>query len=156
MNKYFKLISAVIICEGIGIMGSIFTIPSINSWYVTLNKPFFNPPNFIFGPVWTTLYFLMGVSIFLILEKKIKNKEKNNLIYLFSLQLFLNFLWTIIFFGMHLALVAFMDIVFLWVVILILIIKSYKFSKSAAFLLVPYILWVSFASLLNLFVALLN
>jgi translocator protein len=155
VNKYLKLLSLIIICEGVGILGSIFTIPSIQTWYATLNKPVFSPPNFVFGPVWTTLYCLMGISIYLILTKKLK-KEKSQLIALFSAQLFLNFLWSVIFFGLHLPGLAFAEIAMLWVSILLLIIKFWKFSKTASILLMPYLLWVSFASILNLFVAILN
>jgi tryptophan-rich sensory protein len=139
----------------VGILGSVFTIPSITSWYQTLNKPFFNPPNFIFGPVWTTLYALMGVSIYLILEKKLK-KQKRILLFLFSLQLVLNFWWSILFFGLRLPLAALIEIAVLWLSILVLIIKFYKFSKPASILLIPYIVWVSFASLLNASIVILN
>ena len=156
MNKYIKLLLFILVCEGIGILGSVFTISEISTWYAFLNKPFFSPPNWVFGPVWTTLYALMGVSIFLVLETKLKKKERNSFIILFSLQLFLNFLWSILFFGMHLPLIAFIDIVALWTVIFILSIKFFEFSKSASYLLVPYILWVSLASLLNFSVVLLN
>ena len=155
MNKLLKLLLSVVICEGVGILGSVFTIPSITSWYSHLNKPLFNPPNWIFGPVWTTLYLLMGISFFLILEKKLK-KQKNFLIILFSAQLFLNFLWSVIFFGMHLPGPAFINIVLLWISIVLLIINFWKFSRLASLLLMPYLLWVSFASLLNLAVVLLN
>ena len=125
MNKYIKLLLFILVCEGIGILGSVFTISEISTWYAFLNKPFFSPPNWVFGPVWTTLYALMGVSIFLVLETKLKKKERNSFIILFSLQLFLNFLWSILFFGMHLPLIAFIDIVVLWTVIFILIIKFF-------------------------------
>lgn len=156
MNKLLKLFLAVFVCEGVGILGSIFTIPAITTWYQTLNKPIFSPPNFIFGPVWTILYALMGISIFLILEQKIKLKEKHNLIYLFSLQLLLNFLWSVIFFYFNLPLLAFLDILFLWGSILLLIVKFWKFSRLASILLIPYLLWVSFASLLNASIVILN
>ncbi len=156
MNKLIKLLFAVIVCEGIGILGSLFTISQILTWYQGLNKPFFSPPNWVFGPVWTMLYGLMGISIFLIFEAKIKKRERNNLLLLFSLQLLLNFLWSVIFFGMHLSAVAFIEIIFLWTTILILIIKFYKYSKLSSYLLIPYLFWVSFASLLNISVALLN
>lgn len=155
MNRLLKLFFAVLICEGIGILGSFFTISEITTWYATLNKPFFNPPNWIFGPVWTSLYALMGVSIFLMLEQKLKNEE-NKIIFLFSLQLFLNFLWSVIFFGFHLPLLALIEILLLWGSILYLIIKFYKYSKPASFLLVPYLLWVSFATLLNASIVILN
>jgi translocator protein len=146
----------ILTCEIIGILGSVFTVPQISSWYLHLNKPFFSPPNFVFGPVWTTLYALMGISIFLVLAGKVKNKEKNTLILMFSFQLLLNFLWSVIFFGMHLLFPAFIEIICLWGIILFIIIRFYKYSKLASYLLIPYLLWVSLASLLNLFVAILN
>jgi tryptophan-rich sensory protein len=155
VNKLLKLILSIILCEGVGILGSIFTIPSITSWYLHLNKPTFNPPNWIFGPVWTVLYLLIGISLYLILEKKLK-KEKSTILLVFSLQLFLNFLWSIIFFGMHLPLAAFVGIAFLWGSIIWLIINFWKFSKAASLILVPYLCWVSFAAILNLTVAILN
>ena len=156
MHRLLKLFFAVLICEGVGILGSIFTISAITTWYQTLNKPLFSPPNFVFGPVWTILYALMGISIFLVLEKKIKVKERNNLIYLFSLQLLLNFLWSVIFFYFHLPFVAFLEILFLWGSILLLIIKFWRYSKPASVLLIPYLLWVSFATILNASIVILN
>jgi len=155
-QRTIKIFLSVLVCEFIGILGSIFTISQIPAWYAFLHKPFFSPPNFVFGPVWTTLYALMGISVYLIFEAKIKRQEKNYLLMIFSLQLFLNFLWSVIFFGMHLLIPAFIEIIFLWGIILLLIIKFHKFSKPASYLLVPYLLWVSFASFLNLFVAILN
>lgn len=155
MTRISKLLLVVAICEGVGILGSIFTISQIPTWYATLNKPQFSPPNFVFGPVWTTLYFLMGLSLYLVLGKKLK-KEKNKIIFLFSLQLFFNFLWSFIFFGLHNPALAFVDIAMLWVSIIFLIIEFWKFSKPASLLLAPYLLWVSFASLLNLFIIVLN
>ena len=155
MNKAIKLLISVLICEGVGFLGTIFTIPSIATWYSHLNKPAFNPPNWIFGPVWTILYCLMGVSVFLVLQKKLK-KQLNFLVLLFTVQLFLNFLWSIIFFGMHLPLAALLEIALLWISIALLIIDFWKFSKPGAILLIPYLCWVSFASVLNLFVVLLN
>jgi tryptophan-rich sensory protein len=155
MNKAIKLLISVLICEGVGFLGTIFTIPSIATWYAYLNKPSFNPPNWIFGPVWTILYCLMGVSVFLVLQKKLK-KQLNFLVLLFTVQLFLNFLWSIIFFGMHLPLAALLEIALLWISITLLIVDFWKFSKPGAILLIPYLCWVSFASVLNLFVVLLN
>jgi tryptophan-rich sensory protein len=155
MNKIIKLLFLIIICEGVGLLGTIFTLPSITTWYMALNKAPFNPPSWIFGPAWTTLYFLMGLSLFLLLQKKLK-KQKNFLVILFAVQLFLNFLWSVIFFGMHLPLIAFVEIIFLWISIALLIVDFWKYSKPAAVLLIPYLCWVSFASVLNLFVALLN
>ncbi len=153
MNKFYKLITSVFICEVVGISGSIFTFNSISSWYMFLNKPFFNPPNWIFGPVWTILYLLMGVSLYYILVKGGKNRIP--LLY-FSAQLILNFLWTLIFFGLHSPKIALFEIILLWISILFTMFNFYKVSKPAGIILTPYILWVSFAFLLNLFIVVLN
>lgn len=150
MNKYFKLLLLVIACESIGFFGAIFTIPSIPTWYASLNKPFFSPPNFVFGPVWTILYLLMGVSLFLVWENK--KTDKN----IFYLQLVLNFLWSMVFFGMHSPILGLVVIVLLWWAIFKTIKQFSKINKTAGYLLYPYLAWVSFASLLNLSVFLLN
>jgi benzodiazapine receptor len=155
VNKLFKLSVLIVFCEAVGLLGAVFTIPAITTWYSHLNKPIFNLPNWIFGPVWTALYLLMGVSLFLVLEKKLK-KQKTFLIVLFTVQLALNFLWSVIFFGWHLPMAALVEIVLLWVSIALLIIDFWKFSKTAALVLIPYLCWVSFASILNLFIVLLN
>lgn len=156
LSKAIKALGWVILCEFVGVLGSFFTFSQIPTWYLHLNKPFFSPPNYLFGPAWTTLYALMGISIFLVLEGKLKAGQKQYLPAIFSLQLFLNFLWSVIFFGMHQPLVAFIEILFLWASILLLVIRFYKFSKPASYLLIPYLLWVSFAAILNLSVAILN
>ncbi len=155
MNKIIKLILLVLVCEGIGILGSIFTVSAIPTWYAGLNKPFFSPPNFVFGPVWTTLYFLMALALFLVLEQKLK-KDRQKIIFLFSLQLFLNFIWSFIFFGAQNPALAFVNIIALWASIAILIYKFWQHSKVASLLLTPYLAWVSFASVLNLFIIILN
>lgn len=155
MNKLWKLALLVFICEGVGILGSYFTISQIPTWYAILQKPLFSPPNYIFAPVWTTLYFLMGLSLFLVLEKKLK-KDRNKIIMLFSLSLLLNFIWSFVFFGLHSPVLAFVDIAMLWGSIIFLIYEFWKHSKTASLLLIPYLLWVSFASVLNLFIIALN
>lgn len=155
MNKIWKLALLVLICEGVGILGSYFTIFQIPTWYATLQKPSFSPPSYIFAPVWTILYFLMGLSLFLVLEKKLK-KDKNKIIMLFSLQLLFNFIWSFVFFGLHSPILAFIDIGMLFGSIIFLIYKFWRHSKTASLLLVPYLLWVSFASILNLFIIALN
>lgn len=154
MNKWLKLILAVLLCLLAGFVGSFFTITSIDSWYSTINKPVFNPPNFIFGPVWTVLYILMGVSLYLIWINK--NKNKKPAYTFFFIQLALNTLWSILFFGLQTQLIAFIEIIILWIAILFTILKFYKISKPASYLLIPYILWVSFAAVLNLSIYLLN
>ncbi len=144
-----KLILSVGVCLGAGILGSIFTISSIPTWYATLNKPFFSPPNWIFGPVWTILYILMGVSLYLVW---IKNKVPA----VFWIQLILNALWSILFFGLKNPSLALVDIAALWVAIFLTIKSFYKINKPAGNLLIPYLLWVTFASILNLAIVVLN
>ena len=149
MKNALKLTSSILICLFAGGLGTIFTISSIPTWYAHLNKPFFSPPNYLFGPVWTTLYILMGISLYLIWKKKKPLK-------LFWIQLILNAIWTPIFFGAHAILLAFVIIVVMWVYILKTILSFAKINKVASYLLYPYLAWVSFASILNFSVWLLN
>lgn len=146
MKKFFRLIGAVILCELAGITGSLFTIKNIPTWYAALNKPAFNPPNWLFGPVWTALYIMMGISLFLIWESGKENKRAQVLFYI---QLILNTAWTFIFFGLHSPFWGFVEIIALWIMIIVCIIEFGKISRAAAYLLVPYLLWVSFASILT-------
>lgn len=147
-----KIILAIIICQFAGIVGSIFTAPSVATWYTTLSKPFFSPPNWVFGPVWITLYILMGISLYLIWQKK-KNMLAVNTFYL---QLILNAIWSFIFFGMRNPALALFEIVILLFVLFATIVRFYSFDKNAAYLLYPYFAWVLFASLLNFNLMLLN
>lgn len=156
MRNLFKLLIAVIGCELVGIIATPFTLSAIPTWYSTLNKPPFSPPNWIFGPVWTSLYFLMGASAFLIWKKGLKKKHVKEALYYFIAQLVFNFMWSILFFGLKSPIFGLLDILVLWVLILITMIKFYKLSKPAAYLLIPYLLWVSFATLLNLSIVFLN
>ncbi len=151
MKSTSRLIYSVLICLLAGVIGSIFTTSSIPTWYAALNKPFFNPPNWIFMPVWTTLYVLMGISLYLIWIKKNKTAIK-----LFAAQLIFNVSWSVVFFGIREVFIAFVIIIILWVLILMTMIKSYKTLKAAMWLLLPYLLWVSFAAILNLAIVLLN
>lgn len=153
MNKTLKIVLAIVLCELAGFIGSIFTTPSIPTWYASLIKPSFSPPNWIFGPVWTTLFALMGVSLYFLWEKR--EKAKTALV-LFSIQLVLNVLWSILFFGLKNPTLALIEIAILWIFILITALKSLKISKLASGLFIPYLLWVSFASFLNLQIVLLN
>lgn len=156
MKNPLKLIISVVLCELIGIAATPFTFSSIPTWYATLNKPSFSPPNWIFGPVWTTLYFLMGVSLYLVWSKGLGARGVRNSLYFFAAQLFFNFLWSILFFGLHSPILALVDIVLLWIFIVLTIKKFTRIDQLAAFLLIPYLLWVSFATLLNLSIAILN
>ena len=151
-----SLALAVVICLGIGLSGTFFTAPNIPTWYATLQKPAFNPPNWLFGPVWTLLYLSMGVAAFLVWKEGLAKKEVEFALGLFAIQLLLNALWTPLFFSLHWVLIAFIEIIVLWLFILLTIIKFYRLSKAAGLLLVPYLLWVSFASFLNFSIWLLN
>ena len=162
LSNIFKLIIAIAISEGVGIIGSVFTIPSIHIWYAYLVKPALNPPAGVFGPVWTILYAFMGVSAWVIWMKldsdpKVGMTKKIKIaLGIFLGQLVLNTLWSIIFFGLHSPGGALIEIVFLWLAILATIVAFYKASPPAAWLLVPYILWVSFASYLNYSIWMMN
>ena len=154
MSKIIKLILCIALCQAAGIVGSIFTFESVTTWYLTLSKPFFNPPNWIFGPVWTTLYTLMGISLFMFWISKGKNKKRGYKI--FFAQLILNTIWSIMFFGLQSPAAGLLIILILLTFIALTIKEFRKVSKPAAYLLIPYIAWVSFASILNLSIFLLN
>lgn len=156
INNTFKLIIAIVVSELAGIIGSVFTTPSIQTWYATLARPALNPPAWVFGPVWTTLFALMGISAFLIWKKGLDRKDVKVALGIFIGQLILNTLWSIIFFGLHSPAGAFTEIIFLWLAILATIVAFAKISRPAAWLLVPYILWVSFAGYLNFSIWQLN
>jgi tryptophan-rich sensory protein len=151
-SKIIKLIISITICEAIGGVGSIFTIPSIPTWYAKLIKPGINPPNWIFAPVWTTLLLLMGIALYIVWEKGKDNKNFKPAIFAFAAQLALNVLWSFLFFGLKSPLLALLEIILLWIAILATISNFQKISKTAALLLLPYILWVTFAAILNFFI----
>ncbi len=156
MKDIFKLAAAIAISEFAGIIGSAFTVPAIPAWYATLNKPALNPPSWIFGPVWTTLYALMGIAAFLVWRKGWDRSDVRRALSAFGIQLILNALWSITFFGLHSPAWAFINIVVLWLAIVWTMILFYKISTPAMWLLVPYILWVSFAAYLNISIWMLN
>ena len=147
-----RVIISIAVTLAVGFIGSIFTTPSIATWYTTINKPSFNPPNWIFGPVWTCLFILMGISFYLIWQRRLTTKA----LAIFTLQLILNVLWSVLFFYLKSPSLAFIEIIFLWATILANIVIFYSISKTAGLLLVPYILWVSFASFLNYMIISLN
>ena len=156
INNTFKLIITIVVSELAGIIGSVFTTPSIPSWYAGIVKPTLNPPAWVFGPVWTTLFALMGIAAFLVWKKGLDRKGVKIALGIFLGQLVLNALWSIIFFGLHSPGGALFEMIFLWLAILATIIVFAKISKPAAWLLVPYILWVSFAMYLNYAIWALN
>ncbi len=160
-NNFFKLIIAIVVSEAAGIIGSVFTMPSIAGWYAGIVKPALNPPAWVFGPVWTTLYALMGIAAWLVWKQWDQGNPSTKLkvkiaLAIFGLQLFLNAIWSIIFFGLQNPGWALIDIAALWLAIVWTMVVFYKISKPACYLLVPYLLWVSFASYLNYSIWVLN
>ena len=179
MKNIIKLIVSILICELAGVLGSLFTTPAIKTWYAFLAKPSFSPPDSVFAPVWTLLFLLMGIALYLVwsknwhIEVKAGQAERKtwnpisrklfsgswreeNAVLIFSLQLALNVLWSIIFFYFRSPGLAFFEILMLWFAILYTIVNFYRISKSSGFLLLPYLLWVTFAAVLNLYIYLLN
>lgn len=156
LPRALRLFSSILICEAAGSIGALFTAPAITGWYKEIIKPSFNPPAWVFGPVWTTLFAMMGIAIFLVYEKGFTRKDVKTAIALFVGQFALNVLWSLFFFGLHNPTLAFVDIVFLWLAILATIISFSKISPPASKLLIPYLLWVTFAALLNLSIVILN
>lgn len=139
----------------IGSISGILTADNITTWYVTLNKPSFNPPNYLFGPVWTLLYLLMGVSLYFVWQAP-ASVDKRNALVIFAIQLALNFVWSFLFFEFKQLGVALVEILLLWACILATILLFSRINKTAAYLQIPYLLWVSFATLLNFSIWQLN
>lgn len=155
MPSFVVFILFILVCEAAGFIGSFVTFPSIQGWYQTLNKPGFNPPNWLFGPVWTLLYVFMGIALYLVWKEGLTQKTKTAMI-IFTVQLGLNILWSYLFFYFKSPGLAFVEIIVLWFAIFLTIVKFYAISKPAGLILVPYLAWVSFASILNFFVFELN
>ena len=149
MNNIAKIIIAVAIPVAVGAVSGFFTFSGVQSWYQTLNKPSWNPPDRIFGPVWTTLYVMMGIGLYQVWRSDSSGVLKKKAIALFAAQLILNFFWSFIFFNQHQIGWAFIEIMVMWIFILLTIFAFAQVSKTAAWLLVPYISWVSFAAILN-------
>jgi translocator protein len=142
MNKYFALAAFLILCLAVGGGAGFLTAQSVVTWFPTLVKPSFNPPSWLFAPVWTTLYIMMAVAAWLVWLRK-------GSLALFYVQLALNFTWSLLFFGLHSPVMALVDIVTMWVLILLTLLGFWKVDARAGWLLVPYLAWVSFASVLN-------
>ena len=148
-SSIWKLIIAILACEAIGFTSGLIGSAAMNTWFDNLQKPSWNPPGFLFAPVWTLLYALMGIAIWLIWKNETTTANKRSAYFAFALQLFLNFWWSIIFFRFQSPFFALIEILLLLAMILLTIFHFSKISKTAAWLLVPYVLWVSFASFLN-------
>lgn len=149
LNEIFSLILCIAVCETAGIMGSLFTARTVTTWYPTLEKPWFTPPGSVISAVWIILFALMGLSLFLVWQKGITSKSSRIALGVFSLQLMVNILWSYAFFSLQSPVAALAVIALLWLLILQCIIRFWHISKYAAVLLIPYILWVSFAAYLN-------
>lgn len=154
MKAAVKLFISIIIALLTGFTGSLFTTPNIQSWYVYIQKSPYNPPAWVFAPVWTFLFILIGISLFLLWKSR--SEHKKSAITFYFVQLILNLLWSVLFFGLHNPVAGFLDIILLWIFILICILKFKKVSPAASCLFIPYFLWVSFASYLNFMVIVLN
>ncbi len=151
-----KLAISIGVCLTAGFVGSIFTSASIPTWYMSLEKPSFNPPNWLFAPVWTMLFILMGISAFLVWRDGLSEPNVKIALIIFIIQLILNTFWSVAFFGLRSPIAGLIVIIILWITILLTILSFAKVSMAAGILLIPYILWVSFASILNASIYVLN
>jgi translocator protein len=151
-----KLAISILMCQCAGIIGGLFTSQSIPGWYVYIKKPVFNPPDWVFGPIWTVLYFLMGIAAYLVWRKGYHKSGVRGALGLFLIQLGLNCLWPIVFFGGRSITGGMAVIVLLWLAIFLTMRAFFRVSKTTCYLLIPYILWVSFALVLNLALLRLN
>ena len=154
-NQIIKLVTSLLLPLAIGGIAGVFTREAIPGWYASLNQPSFNPPNFVFGPVWSTLYIIMGISLFLI-WKLPASKQRNQAILIFMVQLFLNFCWSFIFFYFKMIGLALLDILVLWITIIFMLVRFYVIKPVAAYINIPYLLWVTFATALNMAYFFLN
>lgn len=150
------LLASILLCQLAGIVGSVFTTPAIPSWYASLKKPLFTPPSWVFAPVWVTLFTLMGISLYLVWKRGLGRHDVKRAVTIFGTQLTLNVLWSAVFFGMRSPQFGFVIIVLLWFALLATIVAFYRISGIAAVLLVPYLLWGSFALVLNFSIMVLN
>ena len=151
-----KPIISIIICEFAGLIGYLFTRPGIPTWYASLQKPFFTPPDWVFGPAWIILYILMGIAASLVWQNRLDPQKTRNALTLFGIQLVLNALWPFVFFGLKSPLAGLIEITILAAAILLTIQKFLGVSERAGILLIPYFIWVAFASGLNLSIWVLN
>lgn len=156
LNNIEKLIVSVVVCQIAGLIPAVFVYRPFPSWYNNLAKPSFTPPGWVFAVVWPALFLLMGLAAYLVWSTAMNSDGKNIAMLFFWLQLFINMLWSFIFFLMHSPLLAFLELMVLWVAIVLTIGKFYRVSKAAAWLMVPYLLWVTFAGVMNFAVVIMN
>ena len=151
-----KLIVSILIVFLGGALGTVATTPELTTWYAALTKPAWNPPNWVFGPVWSTLYVLMGIALFLVWREGLDRRDVRYAILIFAVQLGLNIAWSLVFFGLHSIFGGLVLIIILWLAIWANIVAFYVISKPAGLILIPYLIWVSIASYLNYTIYLLN
>ena len=156
MSNAYKLVISLVVCQLIGLIGSVYTMNAIPTWYAALEKPAFTPPNWLFAPAWITLYVLMGIAAFLVWRNGWDKPKVRVALVFFGVQLVLNALWSVVFFGLESPLFGVVVIVMLWVAILITMLRFKEISIAGAWLLLPYLLWVTFASALNIAIWMLN
>jgi tryptophan-rich sensory protein len=155
-RKIIYLIIALGICLLAGYIGSYYTTPEIPTWYASLQKPDLSPPSWVFGPVWTTLYILMGLSLYLIIQNGLKDPEVKVAVSLFIFQLIVNIGWSFFFFGRHSTFYGFLAIILLWALLLCTIVQFFRISFVAALLLIPALVWITFAAFLNYEIMMMN
>lgn len=150
LSRTFKIIVMIVTCVVVGAISGLLTQKGVDTWYPTIKKPSFNPPNWVFAPVWTTLYVLMGIAAGLVWHEIDRQKEtaRKGLTF-FAIQLGLNALWSFIFFGLNNPFLAFIEIILLWLMIYETFVQFNKVNKIAGYLFIPYLLWVTFATALN-------
>jgi tryptophan-rich sensory protein len=156
LSTTWRIVLCIVVTMLLGASGGIITETGTGTWYDALNKPSFQPPDWLFGPVWTTLFFLMGLAAGMVWSAKTANYRKGQALGAYSVQLGLNIAWSLIFFGFESPKLALIEIVILWIAILVTLQLFYKINKTAGLLLVPYLLWVTFATVLNAAIVLLN
>lgn len=155
-NKHWgMLVGLIILCEALGSLGTLATSKEINTWYALLAKSSFNPPNWLFGPAWGILFALMGIALYVVWQQK-KSAKRTQALWLFWVQFVFNIAWSFIFFGQHAVLAGLYEIIVMWVAIVLTIVAFARVSKSAAWVMLPYLAWVTFATILNYSVWVLN
>jgi len=155
-KKWLVLGICILIPLLVGWIGGIFTSSSVGDWYLTLNKFSLNPPSWVFAPVWTLLFVLMGLSLYFVFIERKNIENRKIFLWLFGVQLILNLLWSVLFFGLRNPFYALIEIVVLWIFILLTLIYGFKINRKSGWLLVPYLVWVSFAIFLNFSIVKLN
>lgn len=155
-KEIIRLIVSIVIVFLAGAVGTVSTLKEITTWYTSLVKPSWTPPNWAFGPVWTTLYVLIGISLYLVWREGLNRKDVRIALVVFAVQLILNMVWSLVFFGTHNIFGGLVLVILLWISILANIIVFYRISRPAGVILIPYLIWVTIASYLNYSVFVLN